>query len=126
MSDKRSKTAVHFFSEDGFIVRGVTDPFEAYRLALEEAIESAWDGNRVGYWAYDAVQPETEGETAWPDTPEDIAKLADEVWDKINNAEVKRGRIVPTRPDDPDYAWLFWPLAPDAKGPGVFTAVVFR
>lgn len=123
----RAKTAVHFFSEDGFMVRGVTDPCEAYRLALEEAVDSAWDGNRIGYWAYEAIQPEVEGETAWPDRPEHITELADEVWDKINNAVVKRGRIVPCGPDHIDgYSWLFWALDPEAKGPGIFTAVVFR
>lgn len=123
----RAKTAVHFFREDGFMVRGVTDPVEAYRLALEEAMDTAWDGQRIGYWAYDAAQPETEGEDAYPDTEKGIAELADEVWTAINEARVRRCRIVPTGPDHPDgYAWMVWEQDDDARGPGIFTAVMFR
>lgn len=122
----RAKVAVHFFAEEGFMVRGVSDPVEAYRLALEAAIDSDWDGSRIGGWAYDAGQPETEGETAWPDTEKDIAALANEVLDKINNARVRRCRIVPTGPDHPEgYTWMVWELDDDAKGPGIFTAVMF-
>ena len=116
----RSSTAVHFFLEDGFMVRGVDDPCEAYRLALEE------DEGRIGYWANEACQPEDEVGVAWPDKPNDIAELADEVWEAINTAHVQRCRIVPTGPDHPDgYAWMVWQLEPGAKGPGIFTAVMF-
>jgi hypothetical protein len=123
---KTARIAVHFFAEDGFMVRGVSDPCEAYRLALEEAIDSDWNGQRIGGWAYDAGQPEVEGETAWPNTEKDITALADEVWEKIKSARVRRCRIVPTGPDHPEgYTWMVWEQSDDAKGPGIFTAVMF-
>lgn len=120
---KYGKTAVHFFREDGFMVRGVSDPCEAYRMALDEC--DGEDGQRIGCEAYDAHQ-ERDGEGSWPISAEDIGSLADEVWSTIQNAKVQRTRIVPTGTDSHDgYAWLAWALSPDAKGPGVFTAVMF-
>lgn len=121
---KASKTAVHFFMEDGFMVRGAPDVHEAYRLALDECEEP--NGMRIGYEAYEAHQAQDGEDDGWPDSAKGIADLADEVWTKIQGARVCRGRIVPCGPEDVEgYVWRFWGLADDAKGPGIFTAVVF-
>jgi len=107
---KRTKTAVHIYREDGFLVRGTLDPMEALKLAIEEDE----DCRIAGYYTtpdWDVIDPR------------DIDMLADILHGHLATARPGLYRVVPAPRDDDDYRWYVWPA--DARGPGVFEGVEF-
>ncbi|ACU39379.1 hypothetical protein [Actinosynnema mirum] len=110
--------AVHFFEEDGFLVRGTLDPREALRLAVahdedfEIAYQTAAEAGR---------DPDRPGATPLPATVDELADLCHDLL-----AEARPGlyRIVPARPNNHGYSW-FCHTARE-RGLGVFEGVMFR
>lgn len=111
----RTKTAVHFFLEGGFLVRGTLDPHTALKLAVEEA-----DAYQLGYCCEMAQRPDDDSDE--PD-PECIRDLGDLCHALIANAKPGLYRIVPSPPDNDEYGWFMW--GANKRGPGVFEGVVF-
>lgn len=114
---RRSKYAVHFYLEDGFLVRGTLDPVIALGLAVGEDYQF-----EETYWAAsDGRRPEdpTEGDP----TPENISDLAGLCHHLIRDARPGLYRINPA-PRDSEYTWFASRVT--KRGPGVFEAVSFR
>ncbi|QIN94377.1 hypothetical protein SEA_ABBA_48 [Arthrobacter phage Abba] len=116
---KRPKTAVHAFSEGGFMVRGTTDPTEAIRLAVEAVdvcemeditapLQPSW---------YDDPDREDWRESFKLDAANYFARL-------LVNARVGWLRISPCGGNCGEHAW-HWQ---DVSGPGRgnFQGVIFE
>lgn len=114
---KRTKTAVHFLIEDGFIVRGTQDPHAA--LALAVAQERFADR----YWVVDYCRPDPDRRE--DPTPTDLAELADLLHGLLADARPGLYRINPAQPDDMDGA-AWWLVPASAPGHGVFQGVQFQ
>lgn len=110
-----TKTAVHFFVEDGFLVRGTLDPHTALALAVDDA-----DSYQLGHACEMGVRPDDE--TDQP-TVDDVRDLADLMHRYLASAQPGLYRIVPAGPDNYEYGWFMWPAK--ERGPGVFEGVVF-
>jgi hypothetical protein len=111
---KRAKTAVHFYLEDGFLVRGTLDPHEALKLAVAHD-----DDFEMRYWCAEmACRNDDDDPTA-----DDVSALADLCHELIREARPGLYRIVPAQPDDDEYSWFCRPAS--APGRGVFEAVSF-
>lgn len=112
---QRTKTAVHAFTEGGFIVRGTLDPMTALRLAVAEL-----DDCQLGGVIYDGCRP-----VMWEEhtpTPDEISKCADRIYELLAEARPGLWRFVPTQDDD--YAWFV--RGARNRGPGVFEGVSFH
>lgn len=117
---KRSKTCVHFYREEGFLVRGTLDPMEALKLAISTDSE-----HRIGGYWMDVIFAERHGEP-FPRRPDGdpaewVRLFGDHLHALIASARPGLYRFVPTQ--DEDYAWYVWPAK--ERGPGVFEAVEF-
>lgn len=112
---KRSKTAVHAFTEGGFIVRGTLDPMKALSLAVDEL-----DDYQFGNYIYDGCRPILDD--VGDPTPEQIAGCADQIYALLAEARPGLYRFVPTQ--DEDYAWYV--RGAHQRGPGVFEGVSFQ
>lgn len=112
----RPPTAVHFFLEDGFLVRGTLDPRTALKLAVEEA-----DDYQLGTDFEMGCRPDNENEPVPEREHIDGMNDACHAW----LAEAKPGlyRIVPAGPNNDEYGWFMW--GANKRGPGVFEGVVF-
>lgn len=116
MARSRTKTAVHFYVEDGFLVRGTLDPHEA--LALAVAHEDYFEAR---YYVAECTRRDDDEENP---LPEDVLYLGDLCHRLITEARSGLYRIVPAHPDDDEYKW--WTRQADVRGPGVFEGVEFQ
>jgi hypothetical protein len=117
----RPKTAVHFYLEDGFLVRGTLDPHEALKLAVAsgEFEEHYWCAEESGReWDDDQLSPD----------PETVTALGDVCHQLLSESRPGLYRIVPVGPNDwrrdDGYAWMVHRAV--RRGLGVFEAVEFR
>lgn len=111
----RTKTAVHFYVEQGFLVRGTQDPHTALALAVDD---EQW--YRLGYLA-EVVGCRREG-NEFEATAEQVRAFGDELHELLATARVGLFRIVPAHPDD-DYQWFTRYATKRARG--VFEGVEF-
>ncbi|ALG07634.1 hypothetical protein [Kibdelosporangium phytohabitans] len=111
----KQRTAVHFFIEDGFLVRGTLDPHKALALALDDG-----DPYQFGYACEMAARPEYETEQP---TVDEVRDLGDLMHTYLSGAKPGLYRIVPAPPGDDEYSWVMHPV--DERGRGVFEGVVF-
>jgi hypothetical protein len=114
---KRTKTAVHFLIEDGFLVRGTQDPQAALALAVAEP------QFEERYWAADAVRYDPDNPT--PHRKHDVVELGDLLHGLLAGARPGLFRINPARPDDMD-GIRWWLGRCDTPGRGVFQGVEFQ
>jgi hypothetical protein len=115
---KRSKNAVHFYLEDGFLVRGTLDPQEALKLAVAHD-----DDFTERYWAAEEAGRMTDEPDENPN-PDAITALANTCHELLADARPGLYRIVPAPRDDDEYTWFCRPAS--TRGPGVFEAVSFQ
>lgn len=113
----RSKIAVHFYLEDGFLVRGTLDPVTALGWAVAED-----DDFELRYSAAEMACRNDSGDEPEPDQ---VAELADLCHELIRTAQPGLYRINVAPPDHWDgYAWFTGRVK--NRGPGVFEGVEFR
>lgn len=113
----RTKTAVHFFHDNGsFLVRGTTDRHVALRLVMEEDEETYVDD-----LMYKVARPRPGMDDPAPDL-EHILHFGDHLHELLRMARVGLYRINVCRPGE-EYAWWLMPV--DERGPGVFEGVEF-
>jgi hypothetical protein len=118
----RPKTAVHTFSEGGFMVRGTTDPTEAIRLAVEAfdvceleditaPLAPSWFGD-----------PDRESwrEAFKLDAANYFARLLDP-----KNHRIGWLRISPCGGNCGEHSW-HWDDSPTGPGRGNFQGVIFE
>lgn len=109
--------AVHFFVEDGFLVRGTLDRMEALRIALDEG-----DG-----YLYDRIEEIARPETGDPDDepkPEIVREFGEHLHALLADAKPGLYRFNVARDDNID--GVAWNLGyAKRRGRGVFEAVVF-
>lgn len=117
------KTAVHFYLEDGFLVRGTSDPVTALGLAVAED-----DEFEARYAAADAAHRNaTEHEQDGPPTAEEIDDLATLLYGLIERARPGLYRIRPANRAERDYGdgYAWWTMYAKRRGPGAFEGVEF-
>lgn len=122
-----SKREVHFYVEDGFLVRGTLDPHEALALAVGND-----DDFELRYWAAEEAMrcqdctPDGKSCNSCDGDPpaETVAILGDLCHELIRTARPGLRRVVPAPRDCDDYRWFVHPA--DARGRGVFESVEFR
>lgn len=116
------KTAVHFYLEDGFLVRGTLDPTTALGLAVAE------DEFEERHYAADvARRSETEDEQDGPPAAEEIADLASLLHSLIEGARPGLYRIRPANRSERHYGdgYTWWTMRVRERGHGVFEGVEF-
>jgi len=112
----RTRTAVHWFSEGGFLVRGTLDPHTALQFAVNEG--EPWHlGN-----AFEMGSRPDEENGDQP-TSEEIGELRDRLHGYLSTAKPGLYRIVPAHPDNDEYGWFIHPAR--TRGRGVFEGVAF-
>lgn len=112
---RRSTTGVHFYLEDGFLVRGTLDPVTALGLAVDhdDSFEIRYDAADCG--RRDDTDP----------GPDEVAALADLCHELISTARPGLYRINVAGPDHWDgYAWFTGRAT--RPGRGVFEGVEFH
>jgi hypothetical protein len=124
---KRSKFAVHFFTEgDGFVVRGTLDPHAALALAVAqfgEGEEYLYEDMLAG------VAPPRPG--IEPDDyeidPDAVAAMADRCHEWIATARPGLYRMnVASAVDEDCYHVSWWFAWASQRGPGVWQGVLFQ
>lgn len=111
------KYAVHFYMEDGFLVRGTLDPCTALGWAVAED-----DKFEVYYSAVDCARRDDSGTDP---SPERIADLADLCHELIGTARPGLYRVnIASRDHYDGYAWFTGRVS--KPGRGVFEGVEFR
>lgn len=116
----KQRTAVHFYLEDGFLVRGTLDPCAALGLAFAED-----DDLRIGgFWQGDVQRHD---DCTCEVEPDAVKAFADYLHGLVREARPGLYRIVPVGPNDwrrdDGYAWMVHRV--NQRGPGVFEAVEF-
>lgn len=115
----RSKTAVHGFSEGGFMVRGTTDPTEAIRLAVDDCdlyeIEDITAPLQPSW--YDDADRASWREGFKLDAANYFARL-------LSNARVGWFRISPCGGNCGEHSWHWQTVSGPARGN--FQGVVFE
>lgn len=113
----RSRRAVHFYREDGFLVRGTLDPCTALGWAVGED-----DDFELRYWVAEMARRDNSGDDP---TSGQIAELADLCHELIRTARPGLYRMNPASREDPDgYTW--WTGRVSEPGRGVFEGVEFQ
>jgi hypothetical protein len=110
----RSKYAVHFLIEDGFVVRGTLDRHEALAMAVGDD-----DNFELRYWAAEMARRDDSDDDP---TPEQVRALANLCHELISNARPGLYRWSIAQPRDDARVWL---MPADERGPGVWQGVEF-
>lgn len=119
---KCGKVCVHFYLEEGFLVRGTLDPMEALKRAV--ATDSEY---RIGdYWAERAERVDDDNLVG--DEAKYVKLFGDHLHRLLQRAKPGLYRIVPVGPNNPladdGYAWVSKRV--NQRGPGAFEGVEFR
>jgi hypothetical protein len=120
----RAKTAVHTFSEGGFMVRGTTDPFEAVKIAIESTdqpyeMEDITCGLQPS-WYDDPNRDPAYREAFKADAANYFARLLDP-----KNHRIGWLRISPCGGNCGEHSW-HWDDSPTGPGRGNFQGVIFE
>lgn len=116
-----SPTAVHFYVEDGFLVRGTQDPTVALGLAVAED-----DEFEARFYAADVARRNaTEHEQDGPPSTEEIDDLANLLHGLILTAKPGLFRMVPATAGDAEDGYSWWTVYAERPGRGTFAGVEF-